>query len=212
MKYLFLLCLLVPFAAHAEERWHMVSFGRDGVGLTGSHEDIDTKRGSPFKGVIYYFADIGLNYAYRVSSRVQIGLKYSSRHSEYRFRNTGGGHSSVEIEEQTVGGFGIYNFSEDLNDSWYAGYGYSVIKYNEENSDDFQTAEGKGPFEFDDSSSLNEIFIGKRFSLRGFKLDNFTYSPQISAYHKTHAKDFKDNKIGNGTGFTIQPIRFDLLF
>lgn len=212
MKTLFLLCLFVPFIARAEQPWHMVSFGTDGFGLSGSHEDIDTKTHSPFKDVMYYFADIGLNYAYRVSSRIQIGAKYSNTHREYRFRSTSGGHTSVEIDEQTVGGFAIYNFSEDLNDAWYAGYAYSVIKYNEENSEDFQTAEGKGPFEFDDASSKNEIFIGKRFSLRGFNLDNFAYSPQISGYYQSHAKDFKDNKIGDGTGFTIQPIHFDLLF
>lgn len=212
MKYLFLLFLFVPLSSYAEEPWHMVSFGSDGIGLTASNEDINTKGNSPFTRVIYYFADLGLNYAYRVSSRIQIGAKYSSVHREYRLRSKAGGHSSVEIEELNIGGFAVYNFSNDLNDSWYAGYGYSVIQYEEENSEAFQDAEGKGPFEFDDASSRNEIFVGKRFSLRGFKMENFTYSPQISLYHQTHAKDFKDNRIGNGEGFIIQPIRFDLLF
>lgn len=206
--------LLISLNTFANEQpWHMISFGRDGFGLTTAHEDIDTKDNSPFKSVILYFSDIGLNYAYRVSSRVQIGANYSNRHREFRFKSsTGGKHTSVEIEEQTIGAFAIYNFSEDLNDAWFAGYGYSVIKYNEENSPEFQTAEGKGPFEFDDASSKNELFVGKRFSLRGFNVPNLTYSPQISFYMQTHAKDFKDNRIGNGTGVTLQPIRLDLLF
>jgi hypothetical protein len=196
----------------AEEPWHMVSFARDGFGFSASHEDINAKSKSPFKDVIYFFSDIGLNYAYRVSSRIQIGAHYQNIHREYRLRSTAGGHSSVDIEEQTVGAFVIYNFSNDLNDSWYTGYGFSVIKYNEENSEVFQTAEGKGPFELDDSSELNEILIGKRFSLRGFHVPNLAFAPQLSVFYKTHAKDFKDNRIGNGTGLNVQPIRFDLLF
>lgn len=214
MRFIFVLSFfLISFNSFAEEQpWHMISFGRDGFGFSTSHEDIDTKDKSPFKKVILYFSDIGLNYAYRVSSRVQIGANYSNRHREFRFKSNTGKHSSVEIEEQSVGAFAIYNFSEDIRDSWYAGYGYSVIKYNEENSEEFQSAEGKGPFEFDDASSKNEIFIGKRFSLRGFNVPNLTFSPQISFYMQTHAKDFKDNRIGNGTGINIQPIHLDLLF
>jgi hypothetical protein len=129
MKHIFLilLCILFPFTSFAEERWHMVSFGRDGFGLSGAHEDINTRSGSPFQSEIYYFSDIGLNYAYRVSSRVQIGAKYQNIHREYRLRSNAGGLSSVEIEVQHVGAFALYNFSEDLNDAWFAGYGYTVI-------------------------------------------------------------------------------------
>lgn len=212
MKFFVFLCIIFPLTALSEERRHMVSFGRDGFGLSSSHEEIDTKKKSPFKDVIYYFSDIGLNYAYRLSSRFQLGVQYQNIHNEYRFKDINGGHSSVEIEEQMFGAFGIYNFHDDLNDSWYVGYGFSVIKYNEENSDVFQNAEGKGPFEFDDSSEKHDFFVGKRFSLRGYNVENLAYSPQASVYFKSHAKDFKDNKIGNGTGFNIQPIRFDLLF
>jgi hypothetical protein len=212
MKIIFLLCIIFPLTSFAEERWHMVSFEADGFGSSITHEDIETKSGSPFKRVIYIFSDIGLNYAFRVSSRFQLGATYHTTHREYRLRSSNNGHSSVEIEEQAIGGFVLYNFSEDLNDSWYGGLKFSVIKYNEENSDEFQSAEGKGPFELDDSSELSEFLVGKRFSLRGFNVPNLAFSPQLSIYYKTHAKDFKDNRIGNGTGFTIQPIRFDLLF
>jgi hypothetical protein len=64
----------------------------------------------------------------------------------------------------------------------------------------------------DDITETIEFIGGKRFSLRGFDVDNLAYSPQIRIFHRTHGKDFDDQDVGNGTGFTVQPIRFDLMF
>lgn len=190
----------------------MVSFGRDGFGWSAGGEKIDTDSSSPFSGVKSFFNDLALNYAYRVNHRIQLGAFYQSSHYEFRFKQRGGNTSETAIEEDRSGLFFLYNFSEDMNDAWYAGYAFSVATYQEENSSDFEDAEGKSPFELDDANNIHELMVGKRFSLRGFNVDNLAYSPQIRFIYQTHGKDFDDNHIGDGTGVSIQPLRFDLLF
>lgn len=52
----------------------------------------------------------------------------------------------------------------------------------------------------------------KRIQLSKFKLDGLSYYPQVRSYFKTHAKDFDDQKVGDGIDLTVMPIRFDLIF
>lgn len=190
----------------------MVSFGRDGFGWSVSGEQIDTESSSAFKGVEYIMNNFALNYAYRINKRIQLGAFYQTTQDEYHFKKRSGGRTETSIETDQSGVFFLYNFSEDMNDAWYAGYAFSVSTYEEENSQDLENEEGKAAFELDDASSTHEIIVGKRFSLRGFNVDNLAFSPQIKFYYQTHGKDFDDNHIGNGTGLNLQPLRFDLLF
>lgn len=213
MKVLILVLALFSLPSFAdEERWHMISFGRDGLGWGSTFENIDTREKSNFKSVNYYLSDLAINYAYRINRRIQIGAFYEGSHADYKFEKRGGGKSDVEIEVNTAGIFSFYNFSDDLNDSWYTGLSFAVTSYEEENSKDLQEAEGKGPFELDDFTETFALIAGKRFSLRGFDVDNLAYSPQIRVFYRTHGKDFDDQDVGDGTGFSIQPIRFDLMF
>lgn len=212
MKIFLLILIAFSTSSFAQEPFHMISFGRDGLGWSAGGEEIDTKSSSPFSSVKSFFNDLALNYAFRVSSRFQLGAFYQTSHYEYHFKQRGGNTSEAGIEEDQAGLFFLYNFNQDLNDAWYAGYAFSIATYEEENSSALQQAEGKGPFELDDSNTIHEIMFGKRFSLRGFNVDNLAYSPQIKFIYRTHGKDFDDNHIGNGTGVNIQPLRFDLLF
>jgi Autotransporter beta-domain len=212
VKMAFLLFAMLSFPALSEEPWHMISFGPDGLGWSGTSEDIDTRSSSTFSEVKYLLNDLSLNYAYRPNDRLQIGGFYKGTHSEYDFRKKDGGTSSTSIEENQIGLLLLYNFQEDLNDAWYAGYSYSITSYEEENSKDLQTEEEKAPFELDDLTKTHEFIVGKRFSLRGFKVENLSYSPQIRFLFRTHGKDFDDQDVGNGAGVNIQPLRFDLLF
>lgn len=212
MKYTLLLLVFFSFTLHAEEPWHMISFGRDGFGWSGTSERIDSKSNSDFKSVNYFLTDLSMNYAFRISRWFQLGGFFENYHSEYKFKKKGGGESPIEIETNTLGIFLLYNFREDLNDSWYVGPSISISNYEEENSHDFGESEQKAPFELDDNSLVYEMIIGKRFSLRGFKVDNLSYSPQVNFFHRTHGKDFDDQNLGSGSGVNIQPIRFDLLF
>lgn len=211
MKF-FLLLIALATPAFAEEPFHMISFGRDGFGWSAAGEKIDTESESPFSSVKYFLNDLALNYAFRVNNRIQLGAFYQNSHTQYKFKNRGGNTSKTEIEQDQSGIFFLYNFSEDMNDAWYAGYAFSITQYEEENSHDLQDAENKSPFELDDANTTHELIVGKRFSLRGFNVDNLAYSPQVKFIYQTHGKDFDDNQIGNGTGVNVQPIRFDLLF
>lgn len=212
MKILLVLFVFLSLPVLAKEQpWHMVSFGRDGFGWSGTSEKIDERK-SDYKSVRYYLTDLSLNYAYRISRWFQLGGFYENYHSEYKFKKRTGGESPIEIETNRFGLFLLYNFSEDLNDSWYIGPSVSISNYEEENSHDFGDSEGKAPFELDDNSVEYEFVVGKRFSLRGFNVENLAFSPQIKVFHRTHGKDFDDQNLGSGTGVTVQPVRFDLLF
>lgn len=213
MKFFLMLIAILSLPVFAENQpWHMISFGRNGLGWTATAEELDTKSNSNFKSVDYFLSDLAINYAYRLSSRVQLGSFYQNGHSEYSFKTKDGSKTRAEIETNTFGLFSLYNFSNDLNDSWYVGYSFAIANYEEENSEHFEQSEGKGPFELDDISTTHELIVGKRFSLRGFNVDNLAYSPQLRFFHRNHGKDFDDQHVGSGTGLNIQPIRFDLLF
>jgi hypothetical protein len=212
MRLVLLLSLLVfPHLLIAGPK-HMISFGRDGLGWSGIREDIKTQEDSSFHSVDYILSDIGLNYAYRLTSRLQLGVFYQGVHSEYEFDSKNSGTQSVQIESNTTGLFFHLNFSDDLNDSWYSGLGFSITSYEEENSKALEEAESKSPFELDDISNTYELILGKRFSLRGFNVANLAFSPQLKIFRRSHGKDFDDQRIRNGTGLTVQPLRFDLLF
>lgn len=213
MKFLILILTFFSFPLFAEEeRWHMISFGRDGLGWSTTREGMDAKRDSPFRSVDYFLNDLALNYAFRINKRIQLGAFYENSHNDYTFKKRGGGESESTIEINTTGFFSLYNFSEDLNDAWYAGLSFALTSYEEENSKDLQQSEAKGPFELDDVTETFELIVGKRFSLRGFNVDNLAFSPQLRVFYRTHGKDFDDQDVGDGTGVNLQPIRFDLLF
>lgn len=212
MKLLFILFWLIPTVTYGAELKHMVMFGRDGLGWTGAAEDIKTESDSRFKSVDYYLSNFAVNYAYLIVPRVQLGFFFENYNSEYDFKLKGGGSAPIKVESTSIGCFVLYNFSDDLNDSWYSGLAVAQINYEEENSHLFSDAEGKAPFELDNHSQLYEFILGKRFSLRGFNVANLTYSPQINIYYRTNGKDFNDQDIGGGTGLSLRPIKFDLLF
>lgn len=173
---------------------------------------MDSHHGSVFSRVDYYLSNLALNYAYRTSDRFQVGAFYEGIHTEYKFRKQGGGKAPMEVEQNTLGIFTLYNFHDDLKDSLYLGVAFSVVSYEEENSHDFASAEGKSAIELDDNSEVYEIILGRRFPLGTYKLEYLSFSPQVRLYFKTHGKDFDDQEIRNGWGVNFQPVRFDLIF
>ena len=209
---MFLFIALSSSLVYATEPRHMISLGANGLGWSSAYERMDTKSSSPFKSVDYFLSNIALNYAYRLNDRFQIGAFYEGIHSEYKWKNRDGRTSPTEVEYNNYGIFVLYNFSDEIRDTYFAGYSFGIMNMEEENSHDFNDAEGKAPFELDDISSVHEAIFGKRFTLKQFKLENLSYAPTLRVYYKTHGKDFTDNGIQNGWGASIQPIRFDLFF
>ena len=212
MKIFLLLLVLIPFQASAREEWHMITFGRHGLGWTGTAERMQTNGDSTFKNVTYFLSDLSLNYAYRISKRFQLGAFYEGLHREYKFRRKDGGSSPQTIESDTYGLFLIYNFNNNLYDAYYLGLGVSSTTYEEEISHDFADSEGKAPLELDDTNETYELFFGKRIPISIMGFDNLSFSPQIKFFYQTHGKDFRDQDVDYGLGMSLQPIRFDLLF
>lgn len=191
---------------------HMVSFGPSGFGWSGSAEQISTDKGSPFDRVENFLHEISFNYAYRFTDEMQLGGFYQTWHQEYKFYSKNGNSSSSDLETQMYGLFLLYNFSTEINESYFMGMSISFYNYEEENSGDFNNVENKTPFEIDDTGVTYELVWGKRFSLMKWNINHLTYSPQLGIFHRSHGKDFNDQKISEGVGFNIQAIKFDFLF
>ena len=190
----------------------MVSFGTQGFGWSAAAEGMGAKDGSEFDEVRYFFNELGLNYAYLINKRIQVGGFASFSDEEYKFKTKTGKNSSSVIETYQYGIFSLYNFSDDTMDSYFAGLGVSLTNHEEENSHHLENAEEKIPFELDDKGFVYEFIFGRRFSLKHWNIDHLTFAPQISLYHRNHGKDFDDQRIQNGIGFYFNLIKFDLLF
>lgn len=211
MKYIIgPLLLLLSFSTYALEPRHMISFDSTGFGWSSTFERIDGDSGSPFKNADHFISNLALNYAYRLDKRFQLGVFFQLRHEEYELKN--GGTSEQKIESTTLGAFVLYNFSDDIFSSYYLGFTVSNTNLVEENSQNLSDAENKAPFELDDHFMNYELLFGKRFPIKIGSMNNLSYSPQVTAFYRKHSKDFKDQKLTRGHGFSILPLRFDLLF
>lgn len=213
MKKCLLLCsLILTFTALADDSKHMVSLGRNGMGWSGSYESIDGKSRSPFDDAKHVLSNLGLNYAYRLGSNLQLGGFYQVLHDEYRFYKKGGGESYAEVDTDIYGIFALYNFSTDFTRSFYLGATVSYFSMAEENSHNWTETEGKAPFELDDEGESYELIFGKRFSFSNWGIEHLTFSPSVSFYLRNHSKDFDDQKMKPGRGVSFQLIKFDFLF
>jgi hypothetical protein len=211
LKFILILFIAASKNCISAEYRHMISFGTQGLGWSGAAEKIHSDSGSDFDGIEYLFHNIGLNYAYRLTSRLQLGGFYQAVHQEYRFK-TANDVSRSENKSNSIGLFGIYNFSDELTNTFFLGLSIANFRMQEENSHDILVAESKNPFELDDSGVTYELILGKRFTLKKWGIEHLTFSPQGSVYHRTHGKDFSDQRSKEGVGLTLQVIKFDLLF
>ena len=211
MKLFMLFTLLISTNVFADPYRHMVTFNHSGFGWSGAVERMKTTSESAFSDVESLVNNIGLNYAYRISERFQIGAYYTNTNSEYKFQKSSG-QAEVEAETTTIGVFTLYNFSDTLSSAWYVGVSIGQFSNKQEVSKDIALEEGKSPFELDDSGMIYEVVVGKRFRLLKWNIDHLTFSPQIGFFHRTHGKDFDDQHVKDGHGISFQPIKFDLLF
>ena len=70
-----------------------------------------------------------------------------------------------------------------------------LVLCKEENSKSFTSSDRKTLLELDEKSEQYEVILGKRMKLSKFKLHGLSYSPQVRADYKTHAKDFDDKNV-----------------
>lgn len=205
--HLFILTLFLTSQAQAIPHRHMLSLGRTGFSWNHSVEKLNTQKSSALDDLYTFMTDLGLNYSYRFTNRIQLGLFYLHSRNELRFKNVDGGSSSAQIETDEYGLELIYNFHDDILDAWYTSLSFSVINLEEENTSKLSGAESKTPFELDDSSYRTTMMLGKRWDLGSLKMAAVTFAPRIGVYYQTHSKDFSDQKATSGIGLSVEPIR-----
>ena len=205
------LFILISFNSHAEFYRNMVSFGTQGLGWSGTIEQMRAQPGSEYKRVDQFLQNLGFNYARRLGQRFQLGGFYQNLHQEYAF-HINGVASRSDLSVNIFGAFLLYNFSDILHEAMYLGVALSVFNSEEENSHSFGDAEGKAPFELDDQGQSVELVLGKRFSLKKWDIQHLTFAPQIGIFYRTHGKDFNDQRIGDGVGVSLQIVKVDFLF
>lgn len=196
----------------AERPRHMVMITSQGFGYGGAVEKAEMKDSSPFKNVTINRNNFALNYAYRLTDGVQLGAFYKQSHYDGNLTSKTGTDADIDQMSNSFGVFSIYNFNDDLYSSYYIGFLFANINTEQEYGHGLTEAEGKAPFELDDTGSLYQIYFGKRFPLKRFGIHNITYSPQISLYSRTYGKDFSDQGFEKGKGIIVDIIRFDVLF
>lgn len=198
--------ILLTFDSEALEDRHMLTFGRRGIGWNNSAEKFNSQDSSALRNLTSWMVDLGLNYSYRFTNRFQLGFFYEHYQTELRFKNRDGGSSSMDFMNDELGIEAIYNFSDDLPSAWFTSLAFSFINLEEENSDKFTNAEGKGPFELDDHSYRTAIFVGKRWDLGNLKRADISFAPKFGLFYQTHAKDFNDQKATSGIGVNFEPL------
>lgn len=205
---MFILFFLLSLSVFAEEPRHMVSLGSNGFGFSGERERINGESSSPFEDVTALMLNVTLNYAYRITDRQQVGVRFTNRNHEHTFKRDDGVKTRSEEVYQSYGLYVLHLFSDELSSAYFLGAGVSHYNLVEEISHDFAASEGKAPIEKDDQGWTYELFFGKRFTLA----ERLSYAPQIGFFHRTHAKDFDDQKIRSGYGVSFDLIKFDYFF
>ncbi len=205
------LLLALSLSTFADDYKHIVTFGSNGFGWSGASEKMETNKESVFSDVDYFLQNIGVNYGYRISERFVIGGFASNNHFEYKF-NTPSSTASVRETITVYGLYTLYHFSDTISTAWYTGLSISQFNRSEETSHKATIAESKTPFELDDTGMTYELLLGKRFSLKKWNIDHLTFAPQVSLYQRVHGRDFDDQDVKHGFGYTFQPVRFDFLF
>lgn len=209
---LIVLSIFFSKSLFAETPKHMVTFGSQGLGGSFYTEQMKTGDSSDFKRVDRLFTNLGFNYAYRLTQRIQIGGFYSTSQEEYDFNPRESGRATSKIDSTSIGIFALYNFHDEIDNAFYVGVSAANFNYEEQNSQSFVSAENKTPYEIDDAGQSYELFFGKRFDLISRSIRHLTYAPQVGVFMKTHSKDFNDQNIGQGSGVSIHALKFDFLF
>ncbi len=213
MKILFIsVCLLISFFALAEDYpKHQLMFGNGlGTGWSGSATTAEVDSDLNIKDYDLINGEFNLNYAYTITPRFQLGINIASETETNEVKARSGGKVKTESSDSTLIIFGILNFSDRLNDSFYigAGLGKGWTEMESKDTTDGSTASSETEYDGD----LFYLAFGKRFNLKSLGIENLTYSPSIMYQHAKIGGDAEDAGLESLTQVTIDIIKFDLLF
>ncbi len=188
---------------------HQVTFGSTFTSAAATtRTSAGLAKGSALKTYVTGDADLTVNYAYKVSPRIQLGFlaSYYADGDETKFKD--GTESASKSSELKLYGFLTYNFSEALTSSYYL----TGLLGKEQSSSSTQETGSPTEKSDDDLTGVGLVF-GKRFSLRGLGIFNLTYSPSIGIKRSLVGGDLSsDSKIDTLDSINLDVLKFDLLF
>lgn len=211
-KMLALLTLVVSLNVVATENpKHMVIFGNNfSAGWSGSSSSADVDSSLGIDELNIGNGNFKLNYAYTVAPKFQIGIDLDSELDTSETKANAGGKIKSEESASSILLFGIFNFSENLNDSFYLGAGFGKGWFKDETKDSTGGSTTSVESEYD--ADILFATFGKRFNLKFMGIENLTYSPSILLSKQTIGGDLEDAGVNSITTFQLDIIKFDLLF
>lgn len=210
-KLLAVVTVVLSLNAFADESKHMVTFGNNvNTGWSGSAASADTDKKLGIDELTIGNGEFSVNYAYRLGSNFQIGAYISNEMSTSEAKYDAGGKIKSEENVFSVYLLGIYNFSDNFEESFYLGVGIGKENHKDETKDTTGGTTDKTESEYDVTGYM--VQFGKRFNLKNLGIQNLTYSPGISYHHGTVGGDLEDSGVNSISMFTIDVVKFDLLF
>jgi hypothetical protein len=208
LKLLLIVLSLIPLTTLAANfPRHMVMLNQWGFGGYASYEHFSPRSDSIFDKYDILTGNIELNYTYALDSRWQMGGFFINNSQGREVKTATGKTGQIKTDNRIVGTHLLYNFSDDLYNSWLTG---AVLSYHNQEE---EFAKGIQDFLEDDRQAVYfEALIGKRFSLKNNGLANITYSPSLSFFVANSKKDYEDDKINFSYGVNIHFLKFDVLF
>ena len=212
MKRLLLLSLLVSASAFAAtDTKHQIIFGNDfgtGWNISTSKGDIDSALGLDDYDISQ--GNLSLNYAFKVWDHLQVGLAVSSQNKTDTQKTVLGRELKTETNVGSLYLFATFNFSDDLEDSFYLTAATGRENYESTTKDDTSNTLQTAKTEYDVSGYV--VQLGKRFNLKRFNIQNITYSPSLTFKYGTVSGDLGDKGVDALTTMQFDVIKFDLLF
>lgn len=202
--------LALTCSANAADSNHLISIGTDGFGWSGAANVLKwDEEKSGIKDNKESSGSLEFNYAYIFDNGFMLGVSVSNETEKDETKVTTGEKITEESSDTSLAIVLGYNFSQNLNESWW------IKSYLGTTSAESETKDGTDPTNDNKVKGDGSIFaleVGKRFTLSKWGLSNVTYSPSIRYSSTSFGGDFKDAGLESRTGFELNVLKFDVLF
>lgn len=209
MKYLIFMILPIMAIAYSQENTvqaehrHQISFGSNynvGWGGSASSGDTDSKLIDEYD---FVDNDLNFNYLHTLGKRAQVGFSFTSQSDITEIEVKNGSDTDLENRSSSFYLIGVYNFSDNLREAYYAGLSLGKEYYDLERR-------GGGDQEYDLDGVT--FFLGKRWSLAPIGIENLSYSPMLSFKGARVNGDLEDEGVDHISTIRWDFIKLDLLF
>ena len=210
MRFLFVIFgFLISTVTTAQETTtkHQISFGENfSFKSSGSTGRAKTDKDLGIKSYDILDGNLSLNYLHSFAPQFQLGFSYSSKSDETKITANNGNKAKVQESQSSFYAIAIFNAIADIHNSWYFGGAIGRESFKEEVDSNL----GDSEEEYDIDAYV--AFVGKRFNLKRFGIENLTYSPMVTYVLGNVNGDLEDSGVEQITSVIFEFIKFDLLF